>query len=1179
MKTRTIVWLASVVVGTTLATGLFAWVSGTALRYVDGDRIDVAARQAVPRRVLWQPPVPVPGASDATADEYEPRVTADGSLMVFVRGKPGANADLFCCRAVPGGWTPPTQIAELSTPSDELGPELSADGRRLYFYSDRPGGFGGYDLWVSTAGERGWGEPVNLGDEVNTANHEYGPALALGGDRLFFASNRPRPGEPERQKEPWSATLRETRDQHDFDLYCATITGETVVEVRSLRELNTAHDEGSPAVTPVGDFLYFSSNRPGGEGGFDLYRCRLEGREARAAENLGAPLNSAANDLDPALSYDGFRIHFSSDRQNLAATQERAAATSAGDAAGINDPTAPADYSVWTSGSREVAVRFESAEFWRVISGLWNRLWPWLGPIILIPLTAILLRRLFRDRQLAARFGRLSLLAQCVLLSLGVHVAIASLLTLWQVGSMVGEFLSDRSGSRVAIASSGIAGDVIGQLRDSTQLPLTTVGIGELPSASPMVEVALPLMPTPEPESIDPTPLEPLTIERTASEPKSDPSPFRMAELATGVEFNVSPGEQIAPERPAAEAPLNAPSADSLHSRGGAPAIAVVSSPGDVEFSLPESRATLEPRVEMLNRGSARSERARELVVPLAGESQLSEVAAAIPREAPAEEPREEPRNALGGGRLPPVTEVALPRFDVGASELTDERGAPRVPQTMPGLELAHNSAPRAEDPRRDRSTIRVAPSEAAGFGAIARSPSVPADVGPRAREAQPMQVATIDSLTLRLPLPSVMGAGGAPTEDAARLPAPRVDLEDLGQVVGTHSRLESSIRSIEPESDRSAERTPPPQAQASTSVRTPGVDPEPAPVETFAQRAPEVRNEVLGQMGGSAESERAVRAALEWFKRHQQADGRWSGRGFDATCGGCDHPAEVDSDVAMTGIVLLCYLGAGHTQSSDGPYQSVVRRGLDWLAAGQAASGDLRRSETMYSHNVGTVALCEAYAMTRDANARERAQRAVAFMLAPIDAAGSRQSGARSSDTSVLGWQAMAMASARRCGFPVTESGFAAIDEWLNFVAESPRSGRYSYRRGEAPSVAMTAEAMFVRQLLGHSRTEVGMQRSAEFILSTPPRWRDGAASHYWYYATLALFEHQGDAWRRWNEQVVAQLTETQRADGTMHGSWDPQDYWSKLGGRVYQTAISTLCLEVYYRYRPSKNSAGEKR
>ena len=94
-------------------------------------------------------------------------------------------------------------------------------------------------------------------------------------------------------------------------------------------------------------------------------------------------------------------------------------------------------------------------------------------------------------------------------------------------------------------------------------------------------------------------------------------------------------------------------------------------------------------------------------------------------------------------------------------------------------------------------------------------------------------------------------------------------------------------------------------------------------------------------------------------------------------------------------------------------------------------------------------------------------------------------------------------------------------------------------------------------------------MQQSARYILASPPKWKEGAPTYYWYYATLALFQHQGDSWRTWNDRLVPELLGHQEQTGKSAGSWAPTDPWSRMGGRVYQTAACTLCLEIYYRYR----------
>lgn len=72
-------------------------------------------------------------------------------------------------------------------------PCLSADGLTLYLCSDRPGGYGRWDLWVATRASRSqnWGEPVNLGPEVNTADAEVMPSISADGLTLFFGDGNP----------------------------------------------------------------------------------------------------------------------------------------------------------------------------------------------------------------------------------------------------------------------------------------------------------------------------------------------------------------------------------------------------------------------------------------------------------------------------------------------------------------------------------------------------------------------------------------------------------------------------------------------------------------------------------------------------------------------------------------------------------------------------------------------------------------------------------------------------------------------------------------------------------------------------------------------------------------------------------------------------------------------------
>ena len=115
-----------------------------------------------------------------------------------------------------------------------------------------------------------------------------------------------------------------------------------------------------------------------------------------------------------------------------------------------------------------------------------------------------------------------------------------------------------------------------------------------------------------------------------------------------------------------------------------------------------------------------------------------------------------------------------------------------------------------------------------------------------------------------------------------------------------------------------------------------------------------------------------------------------------------------------------------------------------------------------------------------------------------------------------------------------------------------------------------MTAEGMFVLQLIGVSSNDARLDAAARHILTQLPSWRARPNTYYWYYATLALFQRHDDSWEQWNRALLAELLPNQRRDASAAGSWNPVGEWSDVGGRVYQTALCTLMLEVYYRYLP---------
>jgi hypothetical protein len=341
---------------------------------------------------------------------------------------------------------------------------------------------------------------------------------------------------------------------------------------------------------------------------------------------------------------------------------------------------------------------------------------------------------------------------------------------------------------------------------------------------------------------------------------------------------------------------------------------------------------------------------------------------------------------------------------------------------------------------------------------------------------------------------------------------------------------------------------------------------------EPYAQRAPEIREQVLEEMGGSRETEEAVRLALEWLASRQQPDGRWDGKNFGPNGEVGRGAARAKVDTAVTGLALLCFLAADHTHTKDGPYRETVGDALSWLVAQQESDGSLIGRESMYSHGIASIALAEAYGMTKDPALRDAVQDAVDFIYDArnLTTGGWRYAPGQVGDTSVLGWQIMAITSARRAGVDVPDAAFDVGRAWLELVTDRRQPGLYTYRPGRASSPAMTAESMFVHQLLGSDPAAVRMAQSTDYLLQNVPESDRNQSTYYWYYGTLAMFQYGGDAWKSWNEDVKNVLVNSQHTRGIDAGSWDPDDKWAQVGGRVYQTAISTLTLEVYYRYLP---------
>lgn len=448
-------------------------------------------------------------------------------------------------------------------------------------------------------------------------------------------------------------------------------------------------------------------------------------------------------------------------------------------------------------------------------------------------------------------------------------------------------------------------------------------------------------------------------------------------------------------------------------------------------------------------------------------------------------------------------------------------------------------------------------------------------------------------------------------------------------------------------------------------------------------------KQNLVKERGGSSMTEEAVNLGLDWLKRHQNADGSWDSDGFTSLCGKtmpgmCEGNGEVQYDPAMTGLALLCFLGAGHTTTT-GNFQEEVRKALQYLQSIQdkdGCFGPRNVPEHMYNHAIATFAMVEAYALSSsNPLIKPYAQKGIDFLLqAQTPNGGWRYTYAPGNDdASVMGWCVMALKFAKVAGLEIPAATWSGARSFLDAVTD-PASFRVAYRKtgdglemeepitdiqplfnipeaglselqggqfgpqlrreftsrgidissettieqanyravkmalcsdegsgrttgwtvidhgrrqryliyaqqGQlavfritsifAASESMTAVAMTARIFMdGSNRQDQYIVRGADLLAQKQPQWGEDQNGqnlinyYYWYHGTLAMYQMGGDQWLQWNDSFKQVLLAHQEKEGCRRGSWPSVGRTSKVGGRIYVTALSILSLEIYYRY-----------
>ncbi|MGQ9706288.1 MAG: TolB family protein [bacterium] len=142
----------------------------------------------------WSPPSLLTGNINSTETDAEPHyIPGTKAVIFFASNKSGGYGlhDLYISTYISNWQTPVNLGPDINTSSNEYAPTVTGDGLTMYFASDRPGGYGGYDLYLAKYSNGKWGSVQNLGSVVNTSVNESQPFITPDGNFLYFVSDGP----------------------------------------------------------------------------------------------------------------------------------------------------------------------------------------------------------------------------------------------------------------------------------------------------------------------------------------------------------------------------------------------------------------------------------------------------------------------------------------------------------------------------------------------------------------------------------------------------------------------------------------------------------------------------------------------------------------------------------------------------------------------------------------------------------------------------------------------------------------------------------------------------------------------------------------------------------------------------------------------------------------------------
>lgn len=222
----------------------------------------------------WASPEKINGAVNTNYHECGAAISPDGTQLFIYMDE--GDGDFYVSSFDGKSWGEPVPVGGVNSPYRELSISMNGEGNKLYFSSNRPGGYGGFDIYVSTLDDFGrWGKPINLGPKINTSGDEDAPFIHADGETLYFSSTG-------------------HLGMGGFDIFKSKYLREKwTTPINLAYPINTAQDDNYFVIAKNNEYGYYATAREDGLGGNDVYAILMDKRDF-IQEKKDAPLMTLA---------------------------------------------------------------------------------------------------------------------------------------------------------------------------------------------------------------------------------------------------------------------------------------------------------------------------------------------------------------------------------------------------------------------------------------------------------------------------------------------------------------------------------------------------------------------------------------------------------------------------------------------------------------------------------------------------------------------------------------------------------------------------------------------------------------------------------------------------------------------------------------------------------------------